>query len=567
MASSPSNTNGTTLGAARWLRLAGDPWHAASMTITLILLLPMLGIVWIALSPDENIWPHLMRTALPRYLVNTLQLMALVAIGTSVVGAGSAWLVANYRFPGRNILAWGLLAPLAVPSFIAAYAYVELLEYAGPVQTALRAVFGWEDARSYWFPEIRSMGGAAVAMTFAFYPYTYLLARAAFHEQSASSVEASRSLGCGPVQSLWRVALPLARPAIAAGVALALMETLADFGTVEYFAIQTLTVGIFAIWLEGLNAGGAAQLALVALVLVIGLLAIERAGRRNARYHDPSSRYRPGRGRPLHGWTGILACSACMLPTLIGFVVPVAVLGYLSLSRLEQFTSPEFLLATLRTATVAGLAALLAVFLMLILAYGVRSTRSRIARLAARIATLGYAVPGAVLAVGILIPLLAVDKFLYSLGATSGLLLGGSIVGLLAAYVVRFAAIPYGAIEAGFARITPAMETVARTLGADRGAVLRRIQVPLLRSTLISAALLVFVETAKELPATLILRPFGYDTLATLTYSYASLEQVGNAAPAALAVIATGLLPALLFRKHLRRLAWSQLTDRPQAAG
>ena len=411
------------------------------------------------------------------------------------------------------------------------------------------------------------MGGAAVTMTFAFYPYTYILARAAFHEQSASSVEASRSLGCGPFASLRRVALPLARPAIAAGVALALMETLADFGTVEYFAVRTLTVGIFAIWLEGHNAGGAAQLALVALILVIGLLAIERAGRRNARYHDPSSRYRPGRGRPLHGWAGIAALGFCLLPVLIGFAVPVSVLGYLSLSHLEQFASPQFLLAAVRTATVSGIAAILAVALMLVLAYGVRSARSTLARHMARVATLGYAVPGAVLSVGILIPLLAVDKFLYSMGLTSGLLLGGSIVGLLAAYTVRFAAIPYGAIEAGFARVTPAMETVARTLGASRGAVLRRVQIPLLRGTLISAALLMFVEVTKELPATLILRPFGYDTLATLTYSYASLEQVGTASPAALAVIATGLLPALLFRNHLRRLAWGQLASREQSVG
>ena len=546
----------------RWKRSASDPWLAASVLITLTLLLPLLAIVWIAFTPTENIWPHLLQTALPRYLTNTLQLMALVAIGSCVVGTGTAWIVANYRFPGRDILALGLLAPLAVPSFIAAYAYVDLLEYAGPVQTALRSIFAWENARSYWFPEIRSMGGAAAVMTFAFYPYTYLLARAAFHEQSASSVEASRSLGCGPLRSLWRVALPLARPAIAAGTALVLMETLADFGTVEYFAVQTLTVGIFAIWLEGYNAGGAAQLALVVLALVIGLLAIERVGRRSARYHDPSSLHRPSQGRRLQGWTGILAFGLCLIPILIGFAVPASVLGSLSLSHLERFTSPQFLLAAVRTASVAGIAALLAVASMLILAYGVRCAKSPVVRHVARIATLGYAVPGAVLAVGILIPLLAVDKFLYSIEWTSGLLLGGSVVGLLAAYIVRFAAIPYGAIEAGFARVTPAMETVARTLGATRGTVLRRVQVPLLRGTLISAALLIFVETVKELPATLILRPFGFDTLSTLTYSYASLEQVGEASPAALAVIATGLLPALLFRRHLRQLAWSQLADR-----
>ncbi len=546
-------------------RLAFDPWRVAALAITAILFLPLLAVFWIALTPEENVWPHLLRTALPGYLSNTAQLMALVALGTATVGTGTAWLVAQYRFPGRDLLAWGLLAPLAVPSFIAAYANVELLEYAGPVQTALRSVFGWENASHYRFPEIRSLGGAAATMTFAFYPYVYLLARAAFHEQTASAFEASRSLGLGPLRSLRRVALPLARPAIAAGVALALMETLADFGTVEYFAVRTLTVGIFAVWLEGYNAGGAAQLALVALALVIGLLALERAGRRNARYHDPSSRFRPTRGRPLDGGVAALACVACALPVAVGFVIPVAVLADLSLSHLDRFASPEFLQAALRTAVVSVLAVAIAVALTLVLAYSLRTARARWFRIAARVATLGYAVPGAVLAVGILIPLLALDKFLYSLEWTTGLLLGGSICGLLIAYVVRFAAIPFGAIEAGFARVTPSMETVARTLGATRGTVLRRVQIPLLRGSLISASLLMFVETVKELPATLVLRPFDFDTLATLTYSYASLEQVGAASPTALAVIATGLLPALLFRKALVRLVWSGDSSRTPA--
>ena len=548
-------------------RTAPDLWRAGALAITLALLLPLLAILWIALTGEENVWPHLLRTALPRYLANTLQLMLLVALGTSVLGAGTAWMVARYRFPGRDLLAWALAAPLAVPSFIAAYAHVELLEYAGPVQTGLRAIFDWQDARSYWFPEIRSLGGAAVVMSFAFYPYTYILARAAFHEQSASPVEAARSLGCGPFRALWRVALPLARPAIAAGTALALMETLADFGTVEFFAVQTLTVGIFAIWLEGFNPGGAAQLALVALLLVTGLLAIERAARRSARYHDPSSRYRPASGRVLHGRAGLLAAAACLLPILIGFVVPVAVLGRLSVAHAGQFVAPGFLHAALRTILVAGLATGIAIALMLVLAYGVRGTRSRLVRLAARIATLGYAVPGAVLAVGILIPLLTVDRFLYSLELTTGLLLGGSVTGLLAAYVVRFSAIPYGAIEAGFARVTPTMETVARTLGAERREVLARVQIPLLRGTLAGAGLVMFVEASKELPATLILRPFDYDTLATLAYSHASLEQVGRASPAALALIAVGVLPALLFRRQLRRMAWGAPARSARHAG
>jgi len=535
-----------------------DPWQAAALLIAVILLLPFAAILWIAATPAENVWPHLARTALPRYLGNTVLLMALVAAGTAAVGTGAAWLITTYRFPGRRLLSWALLAPLTVPSFIAAYAFVELLDYAGPVQTLIRDVFGFRNAQEYRFPDIRSMGGAAITMTFAFYPYVYLLARAAFQEQSSLTFEASRSLGSSAGQSLWRVSLPLARPAIVAGTALALMETLADFGTVEFFAVQSLTVGIFAIWLEGYNAGGAAQLALVALSLVVLLLALERINRRSARFHDPTSLFRPGSGRTLHGVGGWLACLACTLPVLIGFVTPVCVLADLALPRADRFLSSAFLLAGLRTLTVAAFAASLTVVLMLTLAFGVRNARSPLARHAARLATLGYAVPGAVLAVGILFPLLAVDKFLHSLQLTSGLLVGGSVFGLIAAYVVRFAAVPYGAIDAGFARVTPAMETAARTLGATRPRVLRRIQMPLLGGSLVTGGLLMFVETVKELPATLILRPFGYDSLATLAYTHASLEQIGEAAPAALAVIATGLLPALLFRKAFWRMSWTQ---------
>ncbi len=528
---------------------------------TAALAAPILAVVWVAFFPEENIWPHLIRTALPGYFRNTLLLMTLVAVGTAIVGTGTAWLLANYRFPGRAILDWALLAPLAAPAYIAAYALVDFLEYAGPVQTALRQAAGWKDARDYWFPEIRSLGGAAFVMTFAFYPYVYMLVRAAFNRQSTTALEVARSLGCGPTSAFFRVMVPLARPAIVAGAALALMETLNDFGTVEYFAVPTLTTGIFRIWFETYNPGGAAQIALVMLVLVFGLITIERRSRRRARFHDSLTRFNHFQGRRLHGAAAWAASLACILPVTIGFALPAGVLAWRSFAHFELLLDTAFLLNAFRTAALAGCAATLAVATGFFLVYGARAARSNVPRQLARMASLGYAVPGAVLAIGVLIPMLAIDRALASLGLTSTLFLAGSVVGLLVAYLVRFAAIPYGAIDSGFSRITPTMEMAARTLGQTRTGAFRRVQLPLVRGSLLAAWLLVFVEAAKELPATLILRPFDFDTLATHVYTYASLEDLDRAAPSALAIIVIGLAPAVLLRNSLRRETWTKTSN------
>ena len=543
----------------RSLRLPSiDRWALAALLATTVLLAPIASVLWIALLPEENLWPHLLRTALPGYLRNTLLLMTLVAAGTAVVGTGTAWLVARYRFPGRSLFEWALLAPLAVPAYIAAYTLVDFLEYAGPVQTALRGAFGWHDARDYWFPEIRSLGSAAVAMTFAFYPYVYLLARTAFRAQSATASEVARSLGRGPWGAMVSVALPLARPAVVAGVALALMETLNDFGTVDYFAVPTLTTGVFGIWFEAYDLGSAAQIALALLVLVFGLLAIERAARRGAKFHDTSTRFHPTRLQTLTGRTGRAACAACLAPIAIGFLLPVGVLARRVLPHLDQFREPDFLAAMWHTAALAAVAATLATALGLFLIYGARASRSSLPRQITRLASLGYAVPGVLLAVGILIPLLAIDRLLAALGWIDGLLFGGSVAALGFAYLVRFAAIPHGAIEAGFAQVTPSMEMVARSLGETRAGTLWRVHLPLIQGSLLASWLLVFVESAKELPATLILRPFNYETLATHVYVHASLEQLEAAAPAALAVITVGLAPAVLFRFMLRPPPWTR---------
>ena len=438
-------------------------------------------VLWIALLPEENLWPHLLRTALPGYLRNTLLLMTLVAAGTAVVGTGTAWLVARYRFPGRSLFEWALLAPLAVPAYIAAYTLVDFLEYAGPVQTALRGAFGWHDARDYWFPEIRSLGSAAVAMTFAFYPYVYLLARTAFRAQSATASEVARSLGRGPWGAMVSVALPLARPAVVAGVALALMETLNDFGTVDYFAVPTLTTGVFGIWFEAYDLGSAAQIALALLVLVFGLLAIERAARRGAKFHDTSTRFHPTRLQTLTGRTGRAACAACLAPIAIGFLLPVGVLARRVLPHLDQFREPDFLAAMWHTAALAAVAATLATALgpvpdlrrpRLTLLPSTPDHASRLTRLCGARSVAGRRHPD---------PPARHRRLLAALGWIDGLLFGGSVAALGFAYLVRFAAIPHGAIEAGFAQVTPSMEMVARSLGETRAGTLWRVHLPLIQ--------------------------------------------------------------------------------------
>jgi iron(III) transport system permease protein len=537
---------------------APDGWTLGSLALAALLLMPPGAVAWLALNPTENIWPHLVATVLPVYLGNTVALMAMVAAGTAMIGTGAAWLVVMTEFPGRRLLEWGLLAPLAVPAYIGAYALVDLLEYAGPVQAGLRALFGWQDARDYWFPEIRSIWAAGFVLTMALYPYVYFLTRAAFREQSVCALEVGRTLGLGAWGVFWRVGLPLARPAVAAGAALAMMETLNDFGAVDYFAVQTLTRGVFSVWLETFNAGGAAQISLVMLGFVLVLLALERFSRRGRRFDHTSRRYRPiRRARPkgLKRWaiTGL-----CAVPVTFGFLLPAAVIGWHALSHLEAWADPGFWRAALHTGVLSVAAALIACAVGVFMVYGARASRHAAARWLAQATTLGYAAPGAVLAVGVLIPLAALDHRIADAaeawaGIDLGLVLTGSAAAVVFAYVVRFAAIAHGAIDGALGRVTPAMESAARTLGETRRGALIRVHLPLIKGSVLTAGLLIFVDAAKELPATLILRPFDFETLATAVYGAASLEQLGEAAPAALAIIAVGLLPVAVLVRTMDR--------------
>ncbi|MGE4611501.1 MAG: iron ABC transporter permease [Paracoccaceae bacterium] len=534
--------------------LRPDPWSVGAIVIAALVIFPLLSVVWIAFFPTENIWGHLVETTLPRYLKNSLILMFSVGIISAAIGTGAAWLVVTARFPFRRVLEWALLMPLALPAYIGAYALVDFLEYAGPVQTLMRDWFGWQDSRDYWFPEIRSMWAAIFVLSLSMYPYIYLLARAAFREQSANMIEVARALGSGPWAIFMRVALPLARPAIAAGMAIVMMETLNDFGTVDFFAVQTLTTGIFTTWLLGYNAGGAAQIACVILALVLFLAAFEKISRRNRRYHNLSSKRVPVSPVVLSGGKAWLASVACFLPFAAGFVVPLSVIASHAFENPDYWLDAGLWRATLNTLTLAGSAAVLTVLGALFLVYGARQSRSRLPRNLLPVTSIGYAAPGAVLAIGILFPLAAFDNTLADLiegvfGWDIGLLLTGSAAAIVFAYFVRFFAIGLGSVDSALGRVTPSMDMASRSLGRGTGQTLREIHVPLIRGSVLVAGMLIFVDGVKELPATLILRPFNFDTLATRVYSEASLENLGQAAPAAIFVTIVGLLPVVLLAR------------------
>jgi iron(III) transport system permease protein len=533
--------------ASRRRRGPPDLWAFWAILVVGVVLAPVLAILWIALTPTENIWPHLMQTVLPRYLMTTLALMIGVAALTVAMGSGAAWLVSQYRFPGRDWLAWALFFPLAIPAYVAAYALVDVLDYAGPVQSALRGAFGWASARDYWFPETRSLWMAILVLSFALYPYVYLLARAAWREQSGGTYEVARALGCGPWSIFARVGVPLARPAIATGVALALMETVADYGTVHHFGVQTLTTGIFSTWLSGGNAGGAAQIAGVILVLILLLVGLERAGRGGARYHRLGRSLRPVERQTILGPRRWLATALCLVPFLGGFVLPVGVMLSHSIGAPGGWLAPGLGEALINTLLVGGVAAVATVTAAIFLVVALRMTESRAARLVLPLTLIGYAAPGAVLALGLLIPLAKLDHLLADTvetltGWDPGLMLTGTAFALGLAYLVRFFGIAQGAVDAAYGRVAPSLSMAARSLGRSPGGTVGAVYLPLMRGSVLTALLVVFVDCVKELPATLLLRPFNFNTLSTRVFELASLERLSEAAPAALLVMAVGLL-------------------------
>jgi iron(III) transport system permease protein len=524
-----------------------------ALTAGALLALPVLFVVSSVFRGGGEAWAHLAATALPAYVWNTVLLLLAVAWGVISIGVLSAWLVTVYRFPGRDVLEWTLMLPLAMPAYVMAYAYTDWLQFTGPVQTALRGLTGWS-ARDYWFPEIRSIGGAAAMLSFALYPYVYLIARTAFHEMPRSAIEAARLAGHGAWGAFFRVAVPLARPAIAAGATLALMETLADFGTVSYFALEVFTTGIFKAWFSLGDVVAAAQLSTCLLVFVLLVLALERASRGRAAYHDVVPR-KPVPPHRLTGAAAAAAFAACAAPVFFGFVLPTLLLVSLAWAEKGAYLGTRFVTLVGNSFSLAGLTALIAVVLATLMAYAARLTRSRWVGAANRTAALGYAVPGAVVAVGVLAPLGRLDNALAGwleavFGVRMGLLLTGTVTALVYAYLVRLLAVALQTTEAGLAKITPSMEHVARSLGSTAAATLLRVHVPLLAGSLATAALLVFVDVLKELPATFALRPFNFDTLAIEAYNLAKDERLAEAAVPSLVIVAVGLLPVLYVSKR-----------------
>ena len=520
-------------------------WSFSFITATLIafiFIFPIASIVWLSFSVETLQWRHLMSTVLPRYLTNSLVLMAGVGFVSLFLGTSLAYLVTNIKFPGAKVIKYALFLPLTMPSFIAAYAWVELLEYAGPLQTSLRATMGWTSARDYWFPDIRSRFGAILVLSFALYPYVYLLARSAFRELPLSGHDVARSLGLGHVRQFWRISLPQARPAIVAGTAIVMMETLNDFGTVDFFAVQTLTTGIFSLWLESYNTGGAAQLALFAVVIVAALLFLERLGRRNARFNKSGRQLARVKPQRVSNLMSSFAFLFCLVPIFIGFIIPLFVLVRPTLNDINLWTDIELWSAAGHSLLLGFISATLVVFLSMIMVLGLKDNKTLLGKYIPTVSTLGYAFPGAVLGLGILIPLAtldnwAADKIYFMTAVDPGLLLTGTAAALVIAYCVRFFAIGVGASEAGLAAITPSIPHVAQSLGLGRSSLVWRIYQPLMRGSLASAMVLVFVDTVKELPATLLLRPFNFETLSTHTYGQATLENFNATAPPALLMI------------------------------
>lgn len=532
--------------------LSGLAWLVAFICVA-----PMAAAGLAALMGDLDTWRGLARSVLPLYARDTALLVALVALGTASVGTGAAWLVTMYRFPGARALELLLVLPLAFPAYVLAYAYTDLLSHPGPVQSWLRAVTGW-GPRDYWFPNIRSLPGAALMLTCVLYPYVYLLARNAFARQSGGAYLAARTLGQGGWGAFFRVSLPMARPAIAAGVLLAVMETIADYGTVAHFAVRTFSTGIYQAWFSMADRAAAAQLALCLLAFALVLAGLERAQRGEARAHGRGGGLGLAGKTPLAGWRGWAASLACALPFGIGFALPVVVLAEMAIGSGQSLADPRYLRFVANSLTLGAAAALVTVLGAVAIGTRARLWPGRVSRGLVLGAGLGYAVPGGVIAVGLLVPFAHLDNAIDALararlGVSTGLIFTGTIWLLVLAYMARFMAVALNTYDAGMANVSPNIDAVARTLGTSPGRLVPRVHLPILKGSLLTAALLVFVDVLKELPATLIMRPFNFDTLAVQAHRLAADERLAQAAVPSLVIAAIGLLPVLLVCRAIAR--------------
>lgn len=531
------------------------PWVALTLLVSGALMLPVIVVAASVFLSSGDIWQHLYDTVLAEYIGNSLLLALGVGCLSLPLGIIPAWLVTMYRFPGSRQLEWALLLPLAMPAYIIAYTYTGMLDVAGPLQSWLRAEFSWQYG-DYWFPDIRSLPGAVLMLSLVLYPYIYLLARAAFLEQSASVVEVARTLGVRPAAAFFKVVLPLARPAIIVGLSLVLMETLADYGTVQYFGIATFTTGIFKTWFGLGSSIAAAQLSALLMLFVLFLIILEQHSRRQSRYYDTSTRYGRLEQKHLHGLRGLPALAVCALPVLFGFIIPSVQLLLWGIQTWRTSLDAGFFTLIANSIELALVTAVLAAALALAISYARRQQPGIMTNLFNRLLGMGYAIPGAVIAVGVLVPFTWLDRHLGQwFGLLSdtepGLLLSGTIAILVFAYLVRFLALSLNTVDAGLAKIKPSMDEAGRSLGFSGFRLLRRVHIPILRGSLLTAVLLVFVDVLKELPATLILRPFNFNTLAVRTFELANEERLADAAFPALAIVLAGIIPVIILSRAI----------------
>lgn len=554
-ASSMSQIDSSIEGTWRFHWPAGRVWRLCAALIAALVCLPIASLVLIAMQGSAGLWPHMLAHVLPVALRDTLLLLLGVGIMVSVIGTVTAWLVSAYDFPGRRFFEWALLLPLAVPTYIVAYAYLDILHPVGAVQDTIRALLGYSSPREFRLPDVRSMGGCILLLGLVLYPYVYLTARAMFLTQAINLVEVSRTLGIRRAGVFRHVALPLARPAIAVGVSLALMEALNDIGASEFLGVRTLTVSVYTTWVTRSDLPGAAQISLAMLLIVVGLIVAERWARRHQRYATAAQRSRLMPPATLSGAHAAAAFAACFVPILLGFIAPAI---YLVAEAIKRYrfaeVSSRIVTETLNTLTISVLSTIVVLLCGLAVAYAGRLHAGRGAGLAVRVASLGYAVPGTVLAIGLLGPIGLADNFLADaaqswLGVSTGLLIFGSGGALMYAYAARFMAISTGGIEAGFSRISPSLDQAARTLGQTPTGVFRHIYLPLSKPALAAAGLLVFVDCMKELPATLLLRPLNFETLATHLYGEAARGTYEEASIAALIIVLIGILPVVLLAR------------------
>ncbi|MBD5804668.1 Sulfate transport system permease protein CysW [Azoarcus sp. Aa7] len=537
----------------RWSSLT-----AGSLLISVLIAMPVISVFSnVFVGGTSGTWSHLSSTVLPEFIRNTLILCAGVGLGVSTIGVATAWLTTMTEFPGRRFFQWALVLPLAVPAYVMAYVYTDFLQFVGPLQSGLREVFGWK-AGDYWFPDVRTVGGAVAMFMFVLYPYVYLLARTAFLERASGMLEAGRSLGLGPWRSFFRVSLPLARPAVVAGSALALMETLADFGTVSYFGVQTFTTGIYRAWFSLGDRVAAAQLSAMLLAFVVLVLVLEHASRGRARFNNTSRQQAVPTPVRLSRPMGLVATVACLLPLILGFLLPAFLLVRMALVEGDAQFGARFVQLARNSFVLALVTALLAVLLAILLGYAARLARTRLPRVLNRIVGLGYAVPGSVIAVGVLIPVTRLDHVIAAwwqgaTGVNPGLVLTGGIAALVYAYLGRFLSVALHTVETSLGKITSSMDDASRSLGVGKWATLQRVHVPILRGSLLTAGLLVFVDVMKELPATLVMRPFNFDTLATQAHTLASDERLTEASTAAVTIVAVGLLPMFIISRQIAR--------------